>query len=682
MLETSAMCHGETIDDQTISEVPPEFAGSHQNREALIEEMSKLLPELCDKLLQEACFEDFFNLMKLIGSGSFSTDNICFRLCMEVVRWYSCSNINAMWYSEETMKFWKSGYRLMKEKFVLFMAGRKGTGLIVSGSASRGNISPQSTEINFAVPSLSILRQYNADVFPPRLQPGLIRPTLESKASDREKDFILSVDGKKLAPGINESEGDIDLFGHEKGITLQKQKTIHQKEDAMIKEAQEMLEKLASGDSDESSKSSADSKLRDIHKMLSSQLQDSRNNLLKLERLMNKLLGMGDRYQFAVSSVKTQVHRTRLFQKSALEIISQICMTCSTLANDNNAVEKEEISISTQGNWFHLKEPEQLPDTLTDSHFIKQHSESWHELRSKHRVTGSTMHNAIGLRSLKDQKSHFDKVIMNKTTPLSSDAQARMAHGTDNEKNAIATLVAVVLPFLFPGTAYVEEGAYIIKPHQDKLPILVSPDGSIRFNTDPESMVSSPKLMAVEIKCPTPGENKLPVMYAVPTYYVCQLLCEMFALGVKRLLFMSYSFESTTVFEVEMDHELFCQCYELSDQLFGGEFPRRPSVTHPSTKLLRTKLNKFVEEHTRFLGEFPSKVLQAERIETLSTADLSPFMTASVSNRPNIDPPFDVCNEALFKLSSTVNEWHMLSRKKGFRGVGMVAAGYGQTVER
>jgi hypothetical protein len=47
---------------------------------------------------------------------------------------------------------------------------------------------------------------------------GIITSTLKLKS--KENSYILSADGKKLAPGLNENSGDQDLFGHETSTVL------------------------------------------------------------------------------------------------------------------------------------------------------------------------------------------------------------------------------------------------------------------------------------------------------------------------------------------------------------------------------------------------------------------------------------------------------------------------------
>jgi hypothetical protein len=62
-------------------------------------------------------------------------------------------------------------------------------------------------------------------------------------------------------------------------------------------------------------------------------------------------------------------------------------------------------------------------------------------------VTGSALNAALGLDTLKKQQEHFDFVKYGKLKPEpNSDAQERMKHGTDNEINAVATLVTKILP--------------------------------------------------------------------------------------------------------------------------------------------------------------------------------------------------------------------------------------------
>lgn len=56
-----------------------------------------------------------------------------------------------------------------------------------------------------------------------------------------------------------------------------------------------------------------------------------------------------------------------------------------------------------------------------------------------------------------------------------------MAHGVECEGHAVATICSIILPFLFPGLVFHEEGIYT----RDN--IGVSPDGTLR---DPDSKIN------------------------------------------------------------------------------------------------------------------------------------------------------------------------------------------------
>ena len=117
------------------------------------------------------------------------------------------------------MKFWKVLYRMFHGKALRFMSVIKSVGQVLRDSSHIGNYDPQETNINFAVPNTQTIINYTSmDYdFPKKIPPGIITSTLELKS--KENSYILSVDGKKLAPGLNGNSGDQYLFGHEASQT-------------------------------------------------------------------------------------------------------------------------------------------------------------------------------------------------------------------------------------------------------------------------------------------------------------------------------------------------------------------------------------------------------------------------------------------------------------------------------
>lgn len=61
------------------------------------------------------------------------------------------------------------------------------------------------------------LKSVDIDI-PNEIAPGVIIQAIEMLP--KEKAYVLSFDGKKLAPGSTKEGGDQDLFGNEEGETL------------------------------------------------------------------------------------------------------------------------------------------------------------------------------------------------------------------------------------------------------------------------------------------------------------------------------------------------------------------------------------------------------------------------------------------------------------------------------
>ena len=63
-------------------------------------------------------------------------------------------------------------------------------------------------------------------------------------------------------------------------------------------------------------------------------------------------------------------------------------------------------------------------------------------MRKEAKVTGSTLHRAIGLGTLKEAQAHFESVYNGVETPEPShNKKNAVKHARDNEINAVATLV-------------------------------------------------------------------------------------------------------------------------------------------------------------------------------------------------------------------------------------------------
>jgi hypothetical protein len=516
------------------------------------------------------------------------------------------------------------------------------------------------------VPSLSIIRSFEEAKFPKALQPGVIDEALRNKNKD---DYIVSFDGKKLVPGLTSSEGDIDLFGHEEHETATSARV---KLNQDLTKIDDLLASIDQVDDE-----GAVEKCVEIVIDISNRVKNARAVRLKEEMRLSKLtekneLLTGDNYNFAMSSIRSTVHQIEETVNKTLNVIGQVTESCSQLSGSTDFVPGIEVAAPVQSNWIQLCSPDYIPDTFRgELKYTQQRSDQWVMARAKFKVTGSTLHNALGLRNLKEQKSHYDYVVHGKKNEITKEVSQRMNYGNENEINAIATLVGVVIPYLFPHLAYVEVGSYEIpSPTTGKPLLFVSPDGCLmeKANSNAQLVLKEP-LMACEFKCPTPSPFKEPVHYSIPPYYVCQLLSEMAALNVQKLVYLCYGQKSSTVFLVDFDSALWYEILEECDNLYSRQDMTRPTKTTEFAEKTKLKLKDFVCRKVTFLAEFPSRKSSTHnpdntskvphqidlpyRIKTLRTVNSSDDSTAPSH-----------LSEALVSMKDSAKSLHHLQRKK------------------
>ena len=144
---------------------------------------------------------------------------------------------------------------------------------------------------------------------------------------------------------------------------------------------------------------------------------------------------IGSRYDVAFSDINSFIRRADIAIKNLLQINVEWCSIMATL-NGNISIfcKRGPILLDSMLNSLILRSPEtlQLDNFLLKyPEYMKQRSELWYSLRKECSVTGSTLHSAIGLRTLKEQKEHFKKFIskIDKATEITE----AMQHCIDNE---------------------------------------------------------------------------------------------------------------------------------------------------------------------------------------------------------------------------------------------------------
>lgn len=89
-------------------------------------------------------------------------------------------------------------------------------------------------------------------------------------------------------------------------------------------------------------------------------------------------------------------------------------MMCELQETSTDCVESDLLDIFYQRNMLCLQTTTQEGHFLIEPKYVRQRSFIWYHLRKSASSTGNTLHSSIGLRGLKEQKSHFLKFLKGK----------------------------------------------------------------------------------------------------------------------------------------------------------------------------------------------------------------------------------------------------------------------------
>ena len=606
--------------------------------------------------------------LKLVSEGRFPIDNIAFHLFCDTVEYYDKADTRLMRYSDKSKTFWWTGRKLFHGQFIRFMEGMRYT----PQTENISSLEPQATHINFAVPHTRSLLEYNpvGVEIPKKLDPGFHNELAElARKAFNESSVVLSVDGKKITPGLTETFGDVDLLGFEKGETLQQRKEKLAQDKLAIQNYISFLHtlnKITINEHKDKLKDYLQEMMKIIWRHVKALREAQKDGQLAVEKF--KLKG-GDnwrssKFHFVINCLETLLLRTENCLSDLMAILKHLCHYCA-ICNDSDSVFAHENSVDmgTQLNFVELKAPEEVKTGLKPE-TTKQRSDEWYELRRQVKLTGSSLHKGLGLDGLKRQKEHFNEVFCDMNQVFSEEQKKSMQWGIQNEIHASATFTSVVMPVLFPGMVLQEEGAHFVV--SEGRPIIeVSPDGSLRKETDDNAGA-----IGIEIKCPVPDKKyATDVHYQVPVRYGGQCLAEMQALnaGNREQIYVCWSPKSTTVFELKNDPNIWEQIIAETKNMFYSTNPRSPTKRSAESKKLFEEIKKFVAT-AEFLGEFPSVTgYNSGRV----AYDESPYLRPKkeVYMQANVDSK--ICQvikkEALAcaeKLKTCVQNSYNLRRKK------------------
>ena len=140
-------------------------------------------------------------LIKQIACGNVPVTNMSFLLALEVGLLHSLNNSTQMRYRSNTALFWDVALSIGSPRLLRLFSSDKHFGQVNSGECIRSKYPPKKGNYNFAVPDERTLRKSKTQI-PKDVPCGIINESLDML--DNSKEYILSLDGKQVGPGLKE----------------------------------------------------------------------------------------------------------------------------------------------------------------------------------------------------------------------------------------------------------------------------------------------------------------------------------------------------------------------------------------------------------------------------------------------------------------------------------------------
>ena len=563
--------------------------------------------------------ESVVKLFCSIGTGKLKTSNLSWKCALDMGKMSLLKTTTNMTYDPECVEFFSLFALMFGCSAVNVLRGPGNFSQVITEKTKKGIYDPQEGHFNFAIPSISTLKKVSS-TYPKNIPVGLVEHSLSiaaEQARERNAQFVLGFDGKLVAAGCKgESDGDINLWGRE---TPSLQKVVSQ-----LERNTKLCDKIQKNVTSENIvQHSTD--IVELTYCVSERLKALRNQIISLFYMKKKLVQSCKENPDNESKYMRRIsimHQNSADCEVVLKMGSSTQSTMATLLSNENGTQnyiptQNLIYLSNCCNVFQLLPPEIVPDSINledeqNKRYIKQGSTLWHAQRKLARITASTMHRALGLDTLANQKAHHAEFVLGRTKqPFTADVQKRLDHGLKNEKNVIATLVSTILPAFFPPCfCYFETGPMFIHTRQRRNFIEVSPDGMIKCTLGPECPYRhqcNHKTMGIEVKSPFP-DNNIPdyMFYQIPPRYVLQVEAQMVVLESEELLLLCGGKNTVIAMRQRFDRNLWETALNAAIDMYGDEKPKVPTRLHPITRSLRELVSNFSSSNSSLLCEVPA----------------------------------------------------------------------------
>ena len=309
-----------------------------------------------------------------------------------------------------------------------------------SGQCKKSKYPPRKGNYNFAVPDERILQKLKTQI-PKDVPCGLITKSFEML--DGSKEFILSLDGKQVGSGLKEhGVGDVNLWGFEGPPSLKDSLRYFTFEPNNILA---IADKVSEQEDSNFIDADVVKDLKFVVQTISYHIKRLHEAKVRHEFLcssftkkITKFPDQGSRYKIVFSDIDAFIARADMVIKDLLDMNVRWCSIMATINKNSQCfLSSGRLDLEMQRNHRILLKPNIIeaanPGFLDDNpKYVKQRTPEWFNLRRQSRLTASTMYNALGFRTLKSQKDHYDEFVLGKLPSFTVTPPA-LVHGTEHE---------------------------------------------------------------------------------------------------------------------------------------------------------------------------------------------------------------------------------------------------------
>ena len=230
--------------------------------------------------------------------------------------------------------------------------------------------------------------------------------------------------------------------------------------------------------------------IREMIQIISWHIKDLRNEIsshikviVRYEKLSQQNLENQDKYQWVKSVNNEQVMQARSLIRRCLNVNRDLCCSAAKINGSPKKISCSfHIHLKEQSNNLSLIPPHLIPEFFqkmdkTPCTFNKDQTCGFQK-RNLALVTGSSCFDALGLNTLAAQKNHYNHYVLKTPKEITPETQANFNHRNKNEINAVASIVGVIMPAIFPlWHIFVGVGLYFLGTQDRQHMLEVSADG-------------------------------------------------------------------------------------------------------------------------------------------------------------------------------------------------------------